>query len=75
MMVAAADANKPPSVLPEQSNDLAHFHASRMRRDIRVSAVVSLQVGPAFRLSTEQQDLTRENRERQIGTRTRVTES
>ena len=55
MMMAAADANKTPTVLPEQSNDLADFHARRMGRYIRLSAVVSLQVGPVFRFSMEQE--------------------
>ena len=55
MMMAAADANKTPTVLPEQSNDLADFHARRMRHYIRYAAVASLQVGPVFRFSMERE--------------------
>ena len=55
MMIAATDANKAPSVLPEQSSDLADFHASRMRRYIWFSAVESLQLVPVLRFSREQE--------------------
>lgn len=51
MMVAAADANKTPSILPEQSNDLADFHASRMHRYVAFSVVESLRTVPYFRFA------------------------
>ena len=51
MMVAAADANKTPSILPEQSNDLADFHASRMCHYVRFFVVESLQAVPFIRLA------------------------
>ena len=54
MMMAAADANKTPTVLPEQSNDLADFHASRMHRYVAFSVVESSQTVPYFRFASRE---------------------
>jgi hypothetical protein len=54
MMMTAADPNKTPSVLSEQSDDLADFHARTVRRYVGLSTVVSLQVVPVLRFAMEQ---------------------